>query len=111
MRKLILALTVCFSLGCVTVAHADFWGRLAHAADVNWITLQKDTTKICKRIEKAVPHKSGGGKEENGKKDKDSVKKETSQIDKNGVEIKGDGISGKIDKDGIGIKITWHGNL
>lgn len=49
MKKNVLALTFCFSLGCVTVAHADFWGRLAHAADVNWRPLQKDTTNFFER--------------------------------------------------------------
>jgi hypothetical protein len=107
MKKLILAVAFCFSLGCVNVVHADFWGRLAHAADVNWRTLQKDTTKICKRIENAVQHKSGGGEEENGKTDNDSTKKETVKIDKNGAEIESDGRSVKIDRDGV--RITWHG--
>lgn len=54
MKKLVLALTFCFCLGCVNVAYADFWGRLAHAIDVNAKTLEKDTRNFVKRNHKEI---------------------------------------------------------
>jgi hypothetical protein len=102
MKRLSLALMLVLSLGCVGVVHADFWGRLAHAADVNWKTLQKDTTKICDRIKTALlqPPQSGDDSNDNfGQDDKN---------DKDGAEIESGNTKFKIDRNGIEVHV-WGG--
>ncbi|MDR1243713.1 MAG: hypothetical protein LBJ79_00770 [Endomicrobium sp.] len=108
MKRVVLALVFCFSLGCVNVVYADFWGRLAHAADVNWRTLQKDTTNFFERNWEHKPSKSDSSEEKEAQTDKDSIEREKVKVDKNGIEINNNNREIKIDKNGL--EITWHGN-
>jgi hypothetical protein len=51
MKRVTLALMVCFSLGCINVAYADVWGRIAHTVGKAWEDTKRETTKAAHTID------------------------------------------------------------
>jgi hypothetical protein len=54
MKRLSLAAMMCFSLGCINVAYADFWGRLAHTVGNAWEDTKRETTNVAHNTEKTI---------------------------------------------------------
>lgn len=77
MKKIVLAVMVCFSLGCINVAYADFLGIGRF-----WEDVKRETTNALQPAEKAI-RKAGEDIGREGGKAWENVKRETTNALKN----------------------------